>query len=75
MGAQGAPYKTLVYVIIEPVTSGHAPHNGTLSADYATLIRPMRAALSRIHFEAAKPRGSVVKGKFVDSSRKQSIIA
>jgi hypothetical protein len=35
-----------------------------LMADMADHELDFRVALSRIHFEAAKPRGSAVKGKF-----------
>ncbi|MFA7242329.1 MAG: hypothetical protein WC091_19630 [Sulfuricellaceae bacterium] len=36
----------------------------TLMADMADHELDFRASLSRIHFEAAKPRGSAVKGQF-----------
>ena len=41
----------------------------TLMADMADHELDFRAALSRIHFEAVKPRGSIDKGKFGDSKR------
>lgn len=36
----------------------------TLMADMADHSLDFRASLSRVHFEAARPRGSAVKGKF-----------